>query len=372
MTSDAVSEANRVDAIERDWHDLLVANSDGIQGIDFTSSYPWTVSLLDARSDIDSYGVLKVENKDALFAVLPIFRKTKRAAPLTCRTLSPVSELYGGRMGLVTDLSSPDYIDALLDQVLDQASDWDEFKVTLVAGSYSEESLLRFVSRRGCSYAKIATLTSPYIELGEDWDEYLMSMPKKLRWTMRKSEKKLREQGELSYRMFTSEHDAEEFLAAVLEIENESWKQEAGSSIAENDAQDAFYRHFTPRAGKNGWLSGHVIYLDQEPIAYIFGMIFGEIFSDLKESYKVRYRSMSPGHVLKSFLFQHLIEQRVRLYDFMGECEDYKMRWTDKTYERNTYVVYNKTLKGNLLRARSSAVSMIKSLLKRQNDAAPS
>jgi hypothetical protein len=28
----------------------------------------------------------------------------------------------------------------------------------------------------------------------------------------------------------------------------------------------------------------------------------------------------------------------------MGLCEEYKLRWTDKTYQRSTFILYNKTL----------------------------
>jgi hypothetical protein len=34
----------------------------------------------------------------------------------------------------------------------------------------------------------------------------------------------------------------------------------------------------------------------------------------------------------------------------MGACEDYKLRWTDKTYRRSTYAIYNNNARGRALR----------------------
>ena len=96
----------------------------------------------------------------------------------------------------------------------------------------------------------------------------------------------------------------------------------------------------------NGWLSGHLLELDGDPIAYVYGLIHNGNFCDLKESYKLAYKDDSPGQVLKAFVMERLIERQVKIYDYMGLCEPYKLRWTDRIYRRNQYVLYNKTIRG--------------------------
>jgi hypothetical protein len=98
------------------------------------------------------------------------------------------------------------------------------------------------------------------------------------------------------------------------------------------------------KAADLGWFSGHVLEFRGEPVAYVWGLLFANIFYDFKESYKSDYREFGPGHVLKLSLMQRLFSKRVTFYDYMGACEDYKLRWTDKTYERSTFLLYNQSV----------------------------
>jgi hypothetical protein len=52
--------------------------------------------------------------------------------------------------------------------------------------------------------------------------------------------------------------------------------------------------------------------------------------------------------VLKRFAFERLIAQGITLYDFMGKCEQYKMRWTDRTYKVLTIAMFNRNVAGSI------------------------
>jgi len=43
----------------------------------------------------------------------------------------------------------------------------------------------------------------------------------------------------------------------------------------------------------------------------------------------------------------------------MGLCEDYKMRWTDKTYSQSTYILYNKTLRATAARMAAPLAKLV-------------
>jgi hypothetical protein len=63
--------------------------------------------------------------------------------------------------------------------------------------------------------------------------------------------------------------------------------------------------------------------------------------------------NLTPGHVLKKFAIEHLIAQGTKIWDFMGVCDEHKMRWTKDTYEVATLVVYNRSWRGQVGRLRS-------------------
>jgi CelD/BcsL family acetyltransferase involved in cellulose biosynthesis len=175
-----------------------------------------------------------------------------------------------------------------------------------------------------------------------------------MRWTIRKGERALSEKGRLEYEELSDPASVDKLMHSIHTIERRSWKEQSGTSITAQGKQQAFFEAFAALAAESGMLCGHVLRVDGKPIAYIFGVLDGDsVFLDLKESFDAAYAEYSPGHVLKRFAFQTLIARGVRIYDFMGRCEPYKMRWTDKTYHRLTVVLFNTTFRGSLAHLRS-------------------
>jgi CelD/BcsL family acetyltransferase involved in cellulose biosynthesis len=254
--------------------------------------------------------------------------------------------------------------------LFEQSPAWDVFSFTLVDGSKSADLIAELVKQAGYQLEKVYRQESPFIRLAGTWQNYFASLPKKFRWLLRDAEKKLKASGELRYSEYSKGSELEHFLTAMFQIEQKSWKEEQGSSITANERQREFYTTLTAIAAQQGLLSCHLLELNREPIAYIYGLLFNGVFSDLKESYDLAYQSMSPGHALKLFALQRLHERGVRLYDYMGVCEPYKMRWTDKTYVRSTYIIYNKTLPALAARTSGMLINYSRSLRERFHRAA--
>jgi CelD/BcsL family acetyltransferase involved in cellulose biosynthesis len=175
----------------------------------------------------------------------------------------------------------------------------------------------------------------------------LAKLPKKTRWTIRKGLKELQALGTLEYDHVTKRDGVNRLMQNIYEVESCSWKDEIGTSITAQTEQRRFYEALVEVASDSGLLSAHVLRLNDKPVAYILGLTSADgTFLDLKESFARPYADYSPGHVLKRFAIATLIASGTRIYDFMGACEPYKMRWTDKTYRRVTLSIYNQGLRG--------------------------
>jgi CelD/BcsL family acetyltransferase involved in cellulose biosynthesis len=328
------------------WNQIVAARSGEILQLDVTCSFEWAMTLWRNHLGKKEQRVLVLEADGEIAGVLPLYQFRKQVHGLPCRAIAPLTELYSGRCGFILrDLGSGQF-EALFGAICEAEKNWDVFQFSLVEGSEQHRQFFTWQRKSGLACEEIARQTSPYIVLQESWEQHFASLPKKFRSTIRNGDKRMRERGRLEYREFRQNADIDFFAAAMLEIERDSWKETAGSSLTANRLQETFHTEFLKSALQAGWLSGHLLLLDGEPVAYIYGLLYYGIFSDLKESYKNRYREMSPSHVLKAFAFESLYAHRARLYDFMGVCEDYKMKWTDKTYSRTTYLLYNRTARG--------------------------
>jgi CelD/BcsL family acetyltransferase involved in cellulose biosynthesis len=328
------------------WDAMLARQGLGITRLDITATLEWAETLSKALLNGKKQRTLLLESDGEIVGVFPLYESSVTRYRVKFAKLAPITELYSGRCGFILREYKVEYIEALIDYLFWQLDNWVLFQLTLVDDSESETLLLQACEAVGVCCEKLSAQTSPYIVLDNSWQDYLGTLPKKFRWNLRNGRKKLESTGSLQYFSCESELQINHFLTAVLEIERASWKETAGTSITVNDYQEVFYKEFCAPAIDKGWFSGHLLELNGEPLAYIYGTIYQGVFSDFKESYKAKYRDFSPGHVLKTFVFDELYRRNVRLYDFMGVCEDYKLRWTDNTYSRSTYLIYNTNLRG--------------------------
>jgi hypothetical protein len=349
-----------------DWERILRSCTTTVYGPDATCSSVWARALRDTLLKDTQIRVLVVSSGTQVAGIVPTYLKVARALPFDRRELRIITEAYGGRRGLMIANTDPDLTEFALRRLRLDLPPWDVLLLGAVKGSLSHVNLMNAARNTSLRARCLAVSQSPYIELAASWEAMIAKLPKKTRWTFRKGERDLTAKGAVDYEQITDVASVGSLLASVVAIERKSWKEEVGTSITAQSRQQAFYDTFARLAAANGILSGHVLRVASQPIAYILGIATGDgVFLDLKESFDASYAEYSPGHVLKRFAIEALIGRGIRVYDFMGRCEPYKMRWTDKTYQCETIALYNRTVRGSICYLRSNLAHVLGS--KRQH-----
>jgi CelD/BcsL family acetyltransferase involved in cellulose biosynthesis len=334
------------DTLRSSWDEILARQSRGIEDLDVSAGFDWAMTVWQTHLDSGQIEILVLREGNHVCGILPLYRFNKSIRRIPCRILAPLTEIFSGRTGFLLHEPRLQYLDALLDHARNRMDRSEAMLFTLVNGSLYQKLFLQWARRNATRLQTLTVERSPYTSLKENWERHFASIPGKLRTKIRSGEKRLRERGELSYREYRSAEEVAEFNQAVREIEAESWKATAGTSIASNPKHEAFHTALTLRAAQRGWFSGHLLLLDKQPIAYVNGLLYNGVFVSLKISHRVAFREMSPGHVLTALQFERLYQHGAHIYDWTGKCEEYKMRWADDTYCRTTYLLFNDTLRG--------------------------
>lgn len=354
LSSQVRSARDGVPQLRADWDRILGTCSRTVQGPDATCSWTWAEALRRTLLKETELQLLIVSADSQNVAIVPTYRQVAKAFPLDKRELRVITEVHAGRRGLLVAHDNPDIVEFVLGRLCADIPAWDVALLGAVRNSPSYAAIEEAARRTGFRMRSIAVQRSPYIELATSWDKMIATLPKKTRWTIRKSERELASKGSLTYERISEPALVDSLLASIFEIERNSWKQEAGSSMIVQSRQQMFYETLAKLAAENGMLSAHMLRLSSQPIAYILGITSADgVFLDLKESFDANFAEYSPGHVLKRFALESLIASGIRVYDFMGRCEAYKMRWTDKTYQCDTIALYRPTVRGSLFYLRS-------------------
>ena len=323
--------------IAKPWNSLLLGRGDLIRAPDVSQCYEWIKVLWESRLHGAEQEIYVVSQEEEITGILPLHFSKQKIKGLPLRLMAPINLFYSGRGGFIC--SEPEAFP--LADVLKRVNEdhrCDGYMFTVVADSLDEKLLVQACNQLGMKERLVLESQSPIIELSP-WEEYFKSLPKKFRWLLRAMPKRLADKGHVRYEHVSQTKQLPDFMENILNIERASWKEEQGSSITANAHQVEFYSKFAELAAACNWLSGHVLFLEDRPIAYMYGIQFGGVFYDLKESYSNEFKDLSPGHILKTFALPKIIESGAVYYDFMGNAEPYKLKWTQTLYTHRTYIL---------------------------------
>jgi CelD/BcsL family acetyltransferase involved in cellulose biosynthesis len=141
-------------------------------------------------------------------------------------------------------------------------------------------------------------------------------------------------------RVFTDGPDLDRELDRVFALEASGWKGRAGTAILSSPRTERVYRSFAHGAARQGWLRLYLLELDGLLVAADYGCAFNHTGYLMKTAYSERHARCSPGLILRAAVLRASIEEDLRAYDFLGNADPYKTRWTAGTRSRTTIWAY--------------------------------
>lgn len=335
------------DQLRNSWNGLVLKNSGPILGHDATSSFAWFEALLTAFPNARNTKIVVVHQDAEIVALLPVVSEETH---LLGRRLIVPTVIYGGRNGFLLSHPSAELLTALLGGIQKAFGRWQSIRMWIVDKSESSQLLKQTCISDGYKVVSEPGGLSPYFPLCNDAAAFCAGMSKGLKQRLKAAPVKFSALGELVYQELLDESCFDTAMKAILAVERGSWKQEAGTAITCHPDQERFYRALFPRALRAGLLYGQILYLDEKPIAFSFGLVHAGVFSSLKHSQTTEFERLSPSHLLNAAMIIKLRAAGVTTYDFMGESEPHKLQWSDATgfYERQPVLIYSPSLWGKI------------------------
>jgi CelD/BcsL family acetyltransferase involved in cellulose biosynthesis len=213
-------------------------------------------------------------------------------------------------------------------------------------------SLKQFLKNCSLRHGFQNGLASPYIQFAGQWEQYLMSLSKRFRRSVRQCRKNmLRYNNVTCEKIVASPSEAQKIMNTLAHIGQQSWKNPIRTDISSGQARRMFFKELNAHNTTHKWLKIWVLRVAGRPVAFQYMLTYNDITYLLRSEFDEAYRHLSPGSTLQTFVIEDFFNSGGKIFDFCGGEEAYKHHWTNHiNYHKNVFI-FSAHIKSHLLYA---------------------
>ncbi|HYZ83859.1 MAG TPA: GNAT family N-acetyltransferase [Bryobacteraceae bacterium] len=152
------------------------------------------------------------------------------------------------------------------------------------------------------------------INIQQSWQEYLMTLPQKLRKDIREA------QGEVQQLRAPD-------IEILFDLHARRWKDRNEAGVLRRSQVQQFHRAVTCRFDQQGLLRLYGLRLDGRYVAAVYAFQHRDRLYFYLGGFDPEYSAISPGTVTIAAVIERALCEGVRYVDFLRGAEGYKLRW---------------------------------------------
>lgn len=327
-------------ALRGEWDELLDDSTAGI-----FNSWAWLYSWYRWLGGQRKLRILVARAPDGrLLGILPLAMETRRAVGRRIRRLAFLGETHVGS----------DYLDVVArkgyESVVTRAfavalqetrATWDVLDlldldaqsptIALLREAFPAPAFTIELHERGvCPY-------EPF-QPGETFPIFLRRTRRRENYQRRR--KWLEQQPGYRITQVTDPAHLEPGLSEFLRLHAMRWADDGGSQAITHRRVAAFHQEVTRLLAERGQLCLYMMYMDETPLASVYGIIYRDTFMYYLSGYDPAWGAKSVGLVLIGETFQDSFARGLGVYDFLNGAESYKSDWTTQEHQTAALRIY--------------------------------
>lgn len=171
---------------------------------------------------------------------------------------------------------------------------------------------------------------------GKSWEELLASRSSNFREQVRRRERKLGREHDLSFRFCDDPERLDDDLGVLFRLHLARWSD---TGAWYSPAAEAFHREFAARALERGWLRLWLLELDGRPAAAWYGFRFCGAELYYQAGRDPEWERGSVGFVLLAHSIRAAVEGGMSEYRFLEGSEGYKYRFASEDQGLETIAI---------------------------------
>ncbi len=313
-----------------------------------TVSFEWSRALVRGREADRRSFLVVLRRAGQVVGLVPMRKERERLFGHSVTVLQPLEDKYATHSDLLLEHDDGELVGAWLDALADPAAgSWDVLQVSRLLEDHRLADVLRSeLVRRRASHRFRLEPPSFILPLPDSYKAYLAGRSGKLRNYLKRAEKKLAAEGEVTFTRVQPGDPLDHAYDELLDIERESWKHDRGTAISVAPKQASFYRDLVEGAGQAGTLHLTFLRLGGVAIAHNLGLVSNGHYFYSKTSYRHIYRPQGAASIGRARLIEMLIAEGCTALDFPGEPYEWEQQWTDTVRWHQSLLLFNRTLVG--------------------------
>lgn len=168
------------------------------------------------------------------------------------------------------------------------------------------------------------------IDIPEDFTKYIGTLPKKLRYYIRRSEDELFKLGKISIYTVKDCDEIKRLCDIFIDLSRSSFRARKMESAFENNAYCEFFRELMGKFCAAGYLDVNALKLDDRIIAVHFGYSIANNLNYILPAFDAEFSNLNPGHLLIYKLVELGSKRKNNIVDLYTGYQFYKEQWSSR------------------------------------------
>jgi CelD/BcsL family acetyltransferase involved in cellulose biosynthesis len=256
---------------------------------------------------------------------------------------------------------SPDYLDFIirkgfeneaidtLMRYLAAENGWDILHLTDMLSTSVTTGVIRKVAvDNGLKVEKSERAVCPFIRLLPDWDEYIGSLSKNMRFNIKRRMRNLEKDFRTRYFVWQDMEGLEYVMGKLASLHHRRWEEKGAQHGFSSKQYNMFHQAVAREFALKGWLQLSCLELNDEIVAILYDYRYGDKIYYYQGGFDPSLYKYSLGLVLRAYVIEKAIKDGIKEIDLLKGAYEHKYKWTE--YDRQTInlTIGKNTLKGKI------------------------